>query len=127
MRASSASRASRAWLSVVALRAVACACSWAVFFAEGAAFAAEPAASPASGRTAQTPPKPQVPASFLPYDAGWLQIVYPPSARDRVAPLVAHAEQARGELANLLGAIPVEGIEVRVARGPDEMAGLGPE
>jgi hypothetical protein len=60
--------------------------------------------------------KPPIPVSFLSEDRGWIQIWYPPSARDRVAPLIAQADDLRAELAEALAQTPLEGVEVRVAR-----------
>ena len=71
--------------------------------------------------------KPAVPASFLSHDGGWITFQYPPSARDRVGPLIAHADDLRAELAVTLGRPLLDGVEVRIARGPDELATLAPE
>jgi hypothetical protein len=60
--------------------------------------------------------KPPIPVSFLSEDRGWAQIWYPPSARDRVAPLIAQADDLRAELAEALAQTPLEGVEVRIAR-----------
>lgn len=70
---------------------------------------------------------PAVPASFLTHDGGWLALEYPPSARERVAPLLADADDVRAELADALGQPVLRQIEVRVARGADELATLAPE
>ena len=51
----------------------------------------------------------------------------PPSARERVAPLIAQADDLRAELAEALGQTPLDGVEVRVARGPEEMMTLAPQ
>jgi hypothetical protein len=71
--------------------------------------------------------KPPIPVSFLSHDGGWLELQYPPSARDRVAPLIAQADDLRAELAEDLGQTPLDGIEVRVARGLEEMSTLAPQ
>jgi hypothetical protein len=71
--------------------------------------------------------KPAVPASFFSHDAGWITFFYPPSARERVGPLIAQADEVRAELGRALGAPLLEGVEVRIARGPDEMAGFAPQ
>jgi len=71
--------------------------------------------------------KPPIPVSFLAHDGGWIQFQYPPSARDRVAPLIAQADDQRAELAEDLAQTPLDGIEVRVARGVEEMATLAPQ
>jgi hypothetical protein len=71
--------------------------------------------------------KPTIP-SFLAHDdhKGWIEFWYPPSARDRVAPLLSQAEDLRAELAEDLGQTPLDGIEVRVARVVEEMGNLAP-
>src|SRR5882672_1609836 len=71
--------------------------------------------------------RPSVPVSFLSHDGGWITFQYPPSARDRVGPLIQHADDLRAELAVLLGQPVLDGVEVRVARGPDELSTLAPE
>jgi hypothetical protein len=71
--------------------------------------------------------KPPTPVSFSSDDEGWIEFRYPPAARDRVARLVAEAEEARGDLAEALGQPPLEDVEVRVAiHGAEEMATLAP-
>jgi hypothetical protein len=70
--------------------------------------------------------KPPIPLSFLAHDGGWIQFEYPPSARDRVAPLIAQADDVRAELAEDLGQMPLDAIEIRVARGVEEMSTLAP-
>jgi hypothetical protein len=72
------------------------------------------------------PRKPPIPVSFLSHDGGWIQFQYPPSARDRVAGIVAQADELRAELTEALGQTPLEGVEVRVARGTEEMSTLAP-
>src|SRR5262249_43387821 len=88
----------------------------------------KPAAAdiPESGFDA--PRKPPIP-SFLSHDdrIGWVQFFYPPSARDRVAPLIAQADDLRAELAEDLGQTPIDGVEVRVARVLEEMGTLAPQ
>jgi hypothetical protein len=70
--------------------------------------------------------KPPIPVSFLSTDGGWIQFQYPPSARERVGPLIAEADELRAELADILGQAPLDGVEVRIARGPEEMTTLAP-
>jgi len=72
------------------------------------------------------PRKPPIPVSFLSHDGGWIEFQYPPSARDRVAGVVAQADELRAELTEALGQTPLEGVEVRVARGTEEMSTLSP-
>jgi hypothetical protein len=94
--------------------------------------------SPSSFGTAPPPPpdvesalfdvprKPPIPVSFLSHDGGWIEFQYPPSARDRVAGIIAQADELRAELTEALGQTPLEGVEVRVARGTEEMSTLSP-
>jgi hypothetical protein len=72
------------------------------------------------------PRKPPIPVSFLSHDGGWIEFQYPPSARDRVGGIIAQADELRAELTEALGQTPLEGVEVRVARGTDEMSTLAP-
>src|SRR5262245_33868301 len=72
------------------------------------------------------PRKPPIPVSFLSHEGGWIEIQYPPSARDRVGTIVAQADELRAELTEALGQTPLEGVEVRVARGTEEMSTLAP-
>jgi len=71
--------------------------------------------------------KPPIPVSFLSHDGGWIEFQYPPSARERVGPLIAQADDLRAELAEHLGQTPLDGIEIRVARGSEEMITLAPQ
>jgi hypothetical protein len=73
------------------------------------------------------PRKPPVPVSFLSDERGWIQFWYPPSARERVAPLVAQADDLRAELAEALAQTPLDGVEIRIARGTEEMGTLAPQ
>jgi hypothetical protein len=84
------------------------------------------AEAPESGFDAMR--KPTVP-SFLAHDdhKGWIEFWYPPSARDRVAPLLSLADDLRSELAEDLGQTPLDGVEVRVARVLEEMGNLAPQ
>jgi len=71
--------------------------------------------------------KPPIPVSFLSEERGWIQLWYPPSARDRVAPLIAQADDLRAELAEALAQTPLDGVEIRIARGSEEMGTLAPQ
>ncbi len=64
---------------------------------------------------------------FLAHNGGWVQFQYPPSARDRVSPLTAQADDLRAELAENLGQPPLDGVEIRIARGLEEMGTLAPQ
>jgi hypothetical protein len=86
-----------------------------------------PSEAPETGGPFDASRKPPIPVSFLSHNAGWIEFQYPPSARDRVAPLISQADDLRAELAEALGQTPLEGVEVRVARGPEEMATLAPQ
>jgi hypothetical protein len=72
------------------------------------------------------PRKPPIPVSFLSHEGGWIAFQYPPSARDRVGNIVAQADELRAELTEALGQTPLDGVEVRVARGIEEMSTLAP-
>jgi hypothetical protein len=71
--------------------------------------------------------KPPIPVSFLSEERVWIQLWYPPSARDRVAPLIAQADDLRAELAEALAQTPLDGVEIRIARGSEEMGTLAPQ
>src|SRR4051794_19316148 len=77
--------------------------------------------------TFEAPRRPPIPVSFLAHDGGWIQFLYPPSARDRTAPLIAQADDLRAKLAEHLGQTPLDGVEIRVARSAEEMAALAPQ
>jgi hypothetical protein len=60
-------------------------------------------------------------------DLGWLRIAYPPSAHERVQPLLDAADDVKAQLADELGqAVLTRPIEVRIARSPEDMAALAP-
>jgi hypothetical protein len=80
-------------------------------------------AAPMGSEAARKPP---IPVSFLAHHAEWIDVLFPPSARDRVAPVLAEADDARAELAELLGQPPLAGVEVRIARSTEEIATLAP-
>jgi hypothetical protein len=71
--------------------------------------------------------KPVIPVSFFSHQGGWIVFLYPPSARERVGPLIAQADDVRAALGSVLGTPPLAGVEVRIARGPDEMATFAPQ
>ena len=70
--------------------------------------------------------RPPIPVSFLSHEASWVTFLYPPSARDQLTPVFAQADEWRAELAAVLGRPPLMGLEVRIARGVEEMAVLAP-
>src|SRR4051812_21124043 len=88
---------------------------------------APPAEAPEAIGTFEAPRKPPIPVSFLAHDGGWIQFLYPPSARDRTAPLIDRADDLRAELAEELGQTLLDGVEIRVARSAEEMATLAPQ
>jgi hypothetical protein len=60
-------------------------------------------------------------------DLGWLRIAYPPSAHERVQPLLDEADDVKAQLADELGQpVLLRPIEVRIARSPEDMAALAP-
>jgi hypothetical protein len=70
---------------------------------------------------------PPLAASFISQDAGWIRLAYPPSVRDRVAPVIAEADDVRATLAAALGRSVLDRVEVRIARTGEQMASLAPE
>ena len=68
----------------------------------------------------------EVPPEYLSHDGGWIRFAYHPSARERVRPLIAHANDVRAELSALLGRAVLPRVEVRVAAVPAEMTRLAP-
>jgi hypothetical protein len=96
--------------------------------AEGEFGASKPAAGDAAESGFDALRKPPIP-TFLSHDdhVGWVQFFYPPSARDRVAPLIAQADDLRAEIAEDLGQTPLDGVEVRIARVLEEMGTLAPQ
>lgn len=72
-------------------------------------------------------PAPPPPASYNSYDGGWIRFSYPPSARERVEPLIATADATRRNLEARLGQRVLDHVRVYVARTPGEMATLAPD
>lgn len=70
---------------------------------------------------------PAVPATYQQKDLGWIKFAYVPSAHERVAPLIRDAEEIKARLTDELGQPVLTGVEVRIARTPEEMATLAPE
>jgi hypothetical protein len=69
---------------------------------------------------------PPVPANYIRKDLGWLQLSYPPSASERVAPIVRDADAVKAELVEALGQPVLERVEVRIALTTADMARLAP-
>jgi hypothetical protein len=60
-------------------------------------------------------------------DLGWLRVSYPPSAHERVQPLLDDADDVKAQLADELGQpVLTRPVEVRIARSPEDMAQLAP-
>lgn len=70
---------------------------------------------------------PPVPASYVTKDVGgWLELSYPPSAGERVASIIADADNVRAALSSSLGQNILGHVTVRVAPTVADMARLGP-
>jgi hypothetical protein len=70
---------------------------------------------------------PPLPEADQVRDLGWVRIAYPPSAHERVQPLLDEADDVKQELADELGKpVLAQPVEVRVARSPEEMVSLAP-
>jgi hypothetical protein len=69
---------------------------------------------------------PRVPASFKTRDLGWLLLSYPAAAEERVAPIVAEADEFKGLVAERLGQHVLEHVEVRVTPTFGDMTRLAP-
>ena len=84
-----------------------------------------PAAGPTRARL--RPAIPPAPPEYLTEDLGWLKLVYHPSTRDRVRPLLQRAAGIRAELGALLGREALTSpVEVRIAAAPAELDRLSP-
>lgn len=89
----------------------------------GLAVELRPYDAPRVDASAHVPP---VPPEYLVHDEGWIHFAYHPSARERVRPLIAQAEEIRAEITGPLGRDVLSYVEVRVAAVPAEMARLSP-
>ncbi len=70
---------------------------------------------------------PPLPETDQVRDLGWLRVAYPPSAHERVQPLLDDADDVKAQLADELGQpVLTRPIEVRIARSPEDMASLAP-
>ncbi len=69
---------------------------------------------------------PGAPSTYQSKNMGWLTLVYPPSAHERVQPIVNDAEEIKARLADELGQPVLERVEVRIGRNSKEMAELAP-
>lgn len=71
-------------------------------------------------------PIPAVPASYVKKDLGWLTLSYPPSAAERVQPIIENANAVKEQLAGIFAQPVLEHVEVRVAPTFADMARLAP-
>lgn len=69
---------------------------------------------------------PPVPTTYVKKDLGWLQLSYPPSANERVAPIIRDADAVKAQLVEALGQPVLERVEVRIALTTADMARLAP-
>lgn len=69
---------------------------------------------------------PAVPASYVHKDLGWLDLAYPPSASERVEPLIREANAYRETLRAVFGQPVLEHVVVRVAPTFADMTRLAP-
>ena len=99
-----------------------------------------PARSMADETTADLPPRdvsvvvqpdaaklPPLPGDFERLEHGWMTLELPSSIDDRGTPLLREADAFRSRLAEDFGQPAIEGVVVRVARTPEQMAELAPE
>jgi hypothetical protein len=69
---------------------------------------------------------PPVPASFKTRDLGWLRLSYPPAAEERVAPILAEADEFKAVLSSRLGQDVLSHVEVRITPTFGDMTRLAP-
>jgi hypothetical protein len=70
---------------------------------------------------------PPLPETDQVRDLGWLRVAYPPSAHERVQPLLDDADDVKAQLADELGQpVLTRPIEVRIARSFEDMTSLAP-
>lgn len=69
---------------------------------------------------------PEVPASYVVKDLGWLELAYPPAATERVQSVVRDADAIKAELTAALGQHVLSRVSVRIAPTVAEMARLAP-
>jgi hypothetical protein len=70
---------------------------------------------------------PPLPGDFQRLEHGWITVELPSSVRDRGDALLRDADDFRARLSEDFGQPALEGIVVRVARTPEQMAELAPE
>jgi len=99
-----------------------------------------PARAMADETTADLPPRdvsvvvqpdaaklPPLPGDFERLEHGWMTLELPSSVDDRGTSLLREADAFRSRLAEDFGQPAIEGVVVRVARSPEQMAELAPE
>jgi hypothetical protein len=115
------------WLRVLVLALFALAWAAPSFAAEGDPVEKTPGDVPIVVQP-QAITVPAAPNTDLVADRGWLRVVYPPAARERVQPILDEAEDIRAQLADELGQpVLTRVVEVRVAKTPEDMIELAPE
>ena len=129
-----------AWLRASRLALVLLALVWPAWPATGRADATPSASSSASTDGVEMSPRdvpivvqpsaiaiPPLPETDQVRDLGWLRVAYPPSAHERVQPLLDEADEVKAQLADELGQpVLTRTVEVRIARSPEDMASLAP-
>ncbi len=86
-----------------------------------------PDARPSDHPVAREVELPPLPDDFSTVSAGWIDFAYHPSIRGRIQPLLAAADQVRGELGVSLGQSVLSRVHVRIGRTPGEMQKLAPK
>jgi len=69
---------------------------------------------------------PPVPSSYATRDLGWLHLAYPPAAEERVAPILADADEFKAMLVERLGQKVLDHVEVRITPTYGDMTRLAP-
>ncbi len=69
---------------------------------------------------------PPLPRDMVTVKHDWLTIAYPSTVKERVQPLIDHADEVKATLADLLGQKVLDHVDVRVARSPEDMDDLAP-
>jgi hypothetical protein len=70
---------------------------------------------------------PAPPAGFNTHEGGWIRFAYEPGVRERVQPLILHADEIRAEMVQRFGRPVLNHVTVYLARTPLEMATMAPE
>lgn len=89
--------------------------------------AAEPTLPPDVPLTVQpTLTVPSLPTGTVVEDRGWLRLAYPKGTEERIRPVADEADSVKSSLADALGQVVLDRVEVRIARTPEDMAALAP-